>query len=114
MKRKLTANTKLSFKFLLVSEKNQRDALIRTLTDQQLQILVEIIYNLIKGGISISNKYKEMLTVNKGNIREVVEESISKRIMRKRLLKISGDLPIILQAFFKYESGTGASAKEKI
>lgn len=98
----------------MVAEKNQRDALIHTLTDQQLQILVEIIYNLIKGGIHISNKYKDVLSVNKNNVRKVVEESISKRLRKKRLLKISGDLPIILQAFFKYESGTGVSVKEKI
>ena len=98
----------------MTCEKNQREALIRTLTDQQLQILLEIIYNLIKGGIYISNKYKDMLATNKDNIRKVVEESISKRLRRKRLLKISGDLPIILQVFFKHESRTSFSAKEKI
>lgn len=114
MKKKLTRANGLVLKFLTVCDKNQRNIILRTLTDQQLQILVEIIYNLVKGGFHISKKYRDALSLKKTNIRSVIEESISKRLRRKRLLKISEVIPIILQAFFKYESGASISTKEEI
>lgn len=98
----------------MVCENKQRSALIKLLADEELGVIVEIIYNLIKGVIPISKKYKVTLSTNKSNIRKVVEQSITKHLRRKRLLKISGDLPIILRAFFKHEQGAGVSPQEEI
>lgn len=114
MKTKLTTINRLFLNFLVDIDNNQRNAILKTLTNEQLQILVEIIYNLLKGSLPISKKYKDLLYPNKQAIRKVVDESISKHLRRKRLLKISNDLPIILRNFLKYESRINTHHKKKI
>lgn len=111
MRKKIDQNIKLFLKFLSISDKIQRQSLLRTITDNQLQLLVEIIFNLIKGVLPVSTKTKRLLYLNKDNIRKVVEESIKKSVRKKRLIKINSDLPVIVQSFLKYESRVGSDTK---
>lgn len=110
----LTLKNKLYLKFLAFCDREQRKAIIRTSHDDQLKLLVEIIYNLLKGVISLSRNKTQLLTLDKNNIRKVVADSVSMNLRRKRLLKIVNNIPIIIQLYFKYEPGINLSSKEKI
>jgi hypothetical protein len=103
--KKLTLANK-SFLHFLSCDKEQRKAILKTTTDDQLKLLVEIVLNLLQGVIPTSNRTKNLLRSNKNNIGKVVEDSTSKTLRRKRLAKISSEIPVILQSFLKYESRT--------
>jgi len=87
-------------------DKEQRKAILQTITDEQLRLLAEIVLNLLRGVIPTSTRTKNLLQSSKNNIRKVVEDSISKTLRRKRLAKISSEIPVILQSLLKYESRT--------
>ena len=102
--KKLTLANKSFLHFLSSCDKEQRKAILKTTTDDQLKLLVEIILNLLRGVIPTSYRTKNLLRSNKNNIRKVVEDSTSKTLRRKRLAKISSEIPVILQSFLKYKS----------
>lgn len=104
----------LFLKFLSSCEGEQRKSIIQTTTENQLRLLVEIIHNLVQGIIPIQTRNKQLLQLNKENIRKVVEVSVSIKLRRKRLININRDIPIIIQAFFKYESRIGLGQKTEV
>lgn len=104
--KKLTLANKSFLHFFSFCDKEQRKALLKTTTDDQLKLLVEIILNILQGVIPISTRTKKLLRSNKSSIRKVAEDSTSKALKRKRLAKISSEIPIILHSFLKYESRT--------
>lgn len=114
MKKRLAKNNKLFLRFISTTDKDQRRAILRTLTDIQLQLLVEIIFNLIKGNLPLSVRNKQLLSQNKDNIRKIVTESISKQLRKKRLIKISEDIPIIVETFLRHESRVNTNVKEEV
>ncbi|CAC5376467.1 unnamed protein product [Mytilus coruscus] len=101
-------------KFLITSTVSQRDILFWTVTDAQLQLLNEIIFNLPQGIIPISRRIKERLHVNNNKLRRVVQVSVARRVRKKRLIGISGDLPTVLRAFLNSEQRTDSRTKAKI
>lgn len=89
--------------FLLITIPLQRNAIMKTLTDQQLKILIEIIYNAAMNVIPVPDKDKKLLRKYKRNIREVLADGISKRLRRRRLLTLSNVLPIFLRHYLKWQ-----------
>ena len=104
--KKLTLVNKSFLHFLSSCDKEQRKAVLKTTTDDQLKLLVEIVLNLLRGVIPTSTRTRNLLRSSKNNIRKVTEESISKTLRRTRLIKINSEIPVILHSFLKYESRT--------
>lgn len=73
MKVKVTRDNRLFLIFLSVCDRRQRAAILQLLTESQLQLLVEIIWNFIKGTLPISKTAKRLLYLSKGSIRKVVQ-----------------------------------------
>jgi len=88
--------------FLLMSSPQQYDYVLRTLTSNQLQVIVEIVFNVVKGTIPISDENKTTLMKRKRLIRGVLLKRISQQQRIYQLKKIRKLLPIIFQAFLTY------------
>ena len=71
---------------LLVSIKPlQRKAILQTLSDQQVQAVIQIIYNILEGNCSLPEKDKKKLKRYKAIIRQLVFKGMRMK-QRKRLL----------------------------
>ena len=112
--KKLTTQNRLFLRFVASCSEEQRKVIIQTTTENQLQLLVEIIFNLIRGVIPIQANTKKLLQQNKVNVRKVVELAVSQNLRRKRLAKINNEIPVIIQAYLKYESRTDFINKTEI
>jgi len=89
--------------FLSISPIYQRKILVLTLTDQQLKLLTEIIYNAAMDNIPISEEDKRKLTKYKLGIRKALAEGLSKKQRRKRLLNISSVIPVFIQNYLQWQ-----------
>lgn len=84
--------------FLLMSSKEQFNYMIKSITKEQLQIILEILYNISNEIITISTEDKRRLKLLSSDL---------KWTSRKRLLwKIKLAVPIILQNYLKYVKRT--------
>lgn len=91
--------------FLLMSSKEQFNYMIKSITKEQLQIILEILYN-ISNEITISTEDKRRLKKYKIDARKLLSSDL-KWTSRKRLLwKIKLAVPIILQNYLKYVKRT--------
>ena len=90
--------------FLLECSSQQFEYILKTLTKQQLQMIVEILYNVLKGVCPLSDKNKTTLYMKKRLIREVLVPRLTLVKRRQRLWKIRKFLPIFLKACLEYGS----------
>lgn len=90
--------------FLLICSPQQLEFLLKTLTKAQLQVIVEIIFNVVKGVCAISDKNKTVLYKRKRLIREVILPKLTSEQRKRRLRKLKRILPIFLEACLKHGS----------
>lgn len=87
--------------FLLICSPQQLKFLLKTLTKAQLQVIVEIIFNVVKG---VCAKNKTVLYKRKRLIREVILPKLTPEQRKRRLRKLKRILPIFLEACLKHGS----------
>lgn len=76
----------VNFLSLLIScEDEQREALLRTMNNEQFKVLLECFYNILHGGVTLSTQNKKKLIEYKDVIRQITAEDTT-RLQRKRLL----------------------------
>lgn len=100
--------------FLLICSTEQITYILKTLTTNQLQVILEILYNVIKGVCPISKKNKTALMQRKRLIREVLRPDLTLNQRRRQLQKLKKELPIFLEACIHYGSRVNVSSKTKI
>lgn len=83
---------------IATSEDSQKVALMKTMTIEQFKILIECIYNVLYGVISINPKTKKKLMKYKKVIRELADKHTTRIRRRKLLLKYRFLLPILIKA----------------
>ena len=88
--------------FLLICSTQQFEYTLKTLTKIQLTVIVEILFNVVKGVCPISDRNKTKLYKKKRLIREVLIPRLTPTQRKRRLLKIKKLLPIFLQAYLQY------------
>jgi hypothetical protein len=88
--------------FLLICSPQQFKCTLKTLTKNQLQVIVEIIFNVMKGICPISDKNKTKQYKRKRLIREVILPKLSPEQRKRRLKKHKRVLPIFLEACLKH------------
>lgn len=89
---------------LLICSSEQVEYILKTLTKDQLQVIVEILYNVVKGVCPISNENKIALYKRKQLIRAVLIPRLTQSERKKGLQKIRKILPIFFKACIKYGS----------
>lgn len=88
--------------FLLFAPQRQREIIVQTLTDEQLKLVMEIIYNVANDVIEIPKSDKTLLSRYKLGIRRTLVNGISKRKRRHRLVLVSKLLPIFIRNYLKW------------
>jgi hypothetical protein len=88
--------------FLLICSPQQFKCTLKTLTKNQLQVIVEIIFNMMKGICPISDKNKTKQYKRKRLIREVILPKLTPEQRKRRLKKHKRVLPIFLEACLKH------------
>lgn len=86
--------------FLAIAPPHQQKMLLKSSTDEQLKLLIEIIYNIAMDNIPISDEDKRQLSKYKLGIRKVLAHEISRTQRRQRLIAVSS----VFSIFIKYYS----------
>jgi len=89
--------------YLLTASKVQVKSLLRNLTTDQLKLLVEIIYNVAKGIIPLSDSDKSTLWKYKRIIHRVLLQGLTRRQRQQRLVKIRDLLPIFIRGYLQWQ-----------
>jgi len=89
--------------FLQFASDRQRKMVIQTLSDEQLKLLIEIIYNVSSDVIAIPKSDENLLRRYKLGIRRTLVEGISRKQRRQRLLSISQLLPIFIKSYIRWQ-----------
>lgn len=90
--------------FLLICSPQQFEYTLKSLTKNQLQVIIEIIFNVMKGICPISDKNKTKLYKQKRLIREVILPKLTPEQRKHCLKKLKRVLPIFLEACLKHGS----------
>lgn len=96
--------------FLLNATPQQISQMITLLSKEQLQWIIEIIYNVVQGVCPISTVDKTLLTKKKNFIRKIVSKGVTRQQRKLYLLKISKVLPVFLKAYLHYVSRTDSDS----
>lgn len=100
--------------FFANTSKRQRIAIIQTLTANQLRLFTEIIYNIIRGNISLSDIIKSKLKRNKNGLRKVIARTLSRKERKRKLLDIQNCLPLVIKTYLNHESRDDFNTEEEI
>lgn len=98
-------------RLLISSHVKQRRQLINTASDEQLSVLTEAVYNVLKGVCPLSDKDKNNLSKNKKILRKFTDPKLSKRLKSTILRKIHHLIPGLLRPVIRYimQNGEGSS-----
>lgn len=96
--------------FLLMSSKEQFNYMLKSITKEQLQIILEILYNISNEIVMIPTEDKRKLKKYKTNARKLLSSDLKWTSRRRLLWKIRLVVPIILQNYLKYVKRTGVNS----
>lgn len=100
--------------FLLSCTIHQFDHVLKTLNRDQLQIIIDIIYNVVQGICKVSDDDKTKLKKKKTLIREVLLPRLTLVQRKRKLFSIRKLLPIILKACHRHGSRIDINSKTEI
>lgn len=93
-----SVQSQYSFLHLLYSTTDiQRKALLKTITDRQLQALCEIVLNIYKRTVKISGYMVKKILPFKREIIAVINKQVSPSKKKAALIKFRSILPIIIK-----------------
>ena len=105
-------------RLLVTTTDKQRRALLHAIEKSQLRAIVQIVYNLMIGFITLPQKDKNKLAKRKTVIRQFVSKGISFKKRKELLLKYYKYILLFINAIkgklFKNGTGTGARTKKQI
>lgn len=96
--------------FLLMSSKEQFNYMLKSITKEQLQIILEILYNISNEIVMIPTEDKRKLKKYKINARKLLSSDLKWTSRRRLLWKIRLVVPIILQNYLKYVKRTSVNS----
>ena len=88
----------ISFISLLArSEDGQKIALLKSMTIEQMKVIIECVYNVLYGVVPMNTKTKNNLSRYKNVIRELTDKETTRVRRKKLLLKYRFVLPPIIK-----------------
>lgn len=100
--------------FLASSRKQQVMYILKTLSKDQLRIILEIFYNITNGIISISTKDKIKISKYKSIVRKILGSDLKWGSRKKLLWKIKHLVPIIILNYSKHVQRAGVNSDNQI
>lgn len=113
-----SVQSQYSFLHLLYTTTDiQRKALLKSITDKQLQALCEIVLNIYKRTVKISGYLVKKILPFKREIITVINKQVSLSNKKAALIKFRSILPIILKpvlSLIKNGKGNGHDGERKV
>lgn len=113
-----TIRTHLPFLTVLYkAHTKQRRALLRSLSDEQFQVLCEVALNIYKGTIHLSHRQIKTLVPFKSVLEFIINKHVRKTLKLKRMIEKQNVFSIILKPvlnFFNNVKGTNRSSKRQV
>lgn len=94
-------------KLLTSTHVKQRRQLISTISDEQLSVLSEAIFNVLKGVCPLSNVNKNKLSKNKTILRKLVDPKLNRNFKKSILKKVQNLIPELLRPVIQYFAHNG-------
>ena len=85
------------FQVLTGATSDQRSAILKTLTKQQLHAVLEAVYNVLHGTCPISDNDKKKLYHHRSTIRKLVAKDLTRKQQHRLLIKYQSILPLLLK-----------------
>ena len=79
------------------SHAKQRKALLKTMTQNQLKVLIEVIYNIFKGTLRLSKYYIKKLFPHRTTIRSIASRRVNRKRKRDIFVKKHSIIPILIK-----------------
>lgn len=92
------------FKILAESSDAQRSAILKTLSPAQLRVVLEAIYNVLRGTCAISDKLKKKLHQHRRIIRLLVSKDLTRQQQQRLMIKHRTLLPLLLKPVIEFLS----------
>jgi hypothetical protein len=86
---------------LLSTTRKQQLALVKSITDRQIQVIVQIVYNVIHGFRALPEKDKKKLQRHKSTIRMFIAKSTSTKRRKELLTKYLKYILLIIKPVIK-------------
>lgn len=83
--------------FMLVANSNQQKLIVKSLTDEQLDVISEIALNVYTGTYPLTKKYINQLKPYRSYIRSLGSREVSSKQKRTILLKHLSLVPLLLK-----------------
>lgn len=80
----------------------QRQALLLTISDEQLQVLCEVVYNVYKGTLPLSRYYIDKLFRYKKDMESIIDRDVGRQTKVKLFVKDQVMLPWILKPLMTF------------
>ena len=87
----------------------QRKALLKHASGEQFMSVITLIFNILRGNITLTDADKIQLSRHKKHIRTLVSKKVSRRVKRDLLISQQSALPICIRSFRAYLSSVPTS-----
>lgn len=100
--------------FLLSGSKEQVMHILKNITKEQMQIILEITLNIVHNTLTISTKDRNEMGKYKNLVRKILAPKINWSLRNVLLWKIRSLLPIIAKNYLSHVKRTDFNTQEKI
>lgn len=100
--------------FLLSGSKGQVLHILKSITKEQMQIILEIVFNIVHNTLTISTKDRTEMGKYKNLVRKILTPNINWTLRKTLLWKIRSLLPIIAKNYLSHVKRTDINTQEKI
>lgn len=107
-------NMKAFCLFLLSGSKGQVMHILKNITKEQMQIILEITFNIVHNNLTISTKDRNEMGKYKNIVRKILTPNINWSLRKTLLSKIRSLLPIIAKNYLSHVKRTDFNTQEKI
>ena len=90
------------FRLLVDTTEDQRQALVKTFTPSQLRVVLEAIYNVLRGTCPVTDKVKKALYQQRRFIRRVISKDLTRQQQHRQLLRHRELLPLLLTPVIEF------------
>jgi hypothetical protein len=91
---------------LVDASEAQAQAILKTLTPVQLRVILEAIYNVLRGTCPIGDKLKKNLYQRRGIIRRLVSKDLTRQQQQRMLVKHRQLLSLLLRPVIEFLTKT--------
>lgn len=69
-------------RLLAITHKKQRLQLLRTINNSQFDILIEVVYNILKGVCSLTKEEEVKKQQQRTRLRQLIDKKVNKRVKK--------------------------------